>query len=658
MRALLSTLLLILPALLAGSVAGSAAAEPVDGGDPTDVAAVTMDWPTLGLEPEVFLGPDSSTKFTVPVPAGLTPARLRGVIQTPVNIDAGYVEIDDGDGTLLGVVELPPATAGQVMTPVDVDISAARVRASTIGLSLTLRATDDADQFCGPRQQLTISDLTTMFVGTEAPATTISSFFPPVLQRATIYTPADADAAEQQSVLTLVSALTRLYHPQPLNIGVVTAARGAAPPPAGQLTRAIVVEAGGPAGLSVENPGTPAAHLRVSGSGDELTTQVSLLVNQLQSLVQTAGTRIEQAGSTPALSGDTLTFAQLGISGRTDVLRTGNLRLGTDRAALGTGRVDSVQVHLLADYTPVPAADSASVVIRSDNTVVYRAPLDDTGRLDATFDLDRQAFGQWINLDLALTYTPNQVCGPFVAPITFQVDPRSTFTVRRGGPPLDGFGAVPSEFSPSFLVAFDGSSPNQLSYAARTIGAIARLTGQQLMPQVVDLRTAADATSGALIVAKSAALADTSLHPPISGVGTEVGLGLPTELRAVIDDGLGSIQVFADRPRDRSVVLVTTTDTWRLVDPLFDYLQGLDGGWSQLTGDVLAAGAAGVPINVAIRAGSASSDSVDSAAPQPSPSLNPWVPIGVGVAIVALIAVIGTAVWSRKRRSPGGALDD
>lgn len=656
LRALIVATVLIMPTMLAGSVAGPAHAEPSDAADTVDSAGVRLAWPTLGLEPETFLSANSKTDFSVPVPTGLTAGRLQGLIHAPMNIDAGYLEIADGDGRFLAAIDLPAASSAQAVTPLDVDISGARIRASTLDLSLTVRPLDNADRFCGPLQQLTVSDLATVFTGTESPATTISNFFPPVLERVTIYAPTDADAAEQQSVLTLVSTLTRLYHPQPLETRVVNQPRGANPPPAGQLTRAIVVESGGPASLSVENAGAPSAYLRVSGQGDELSTQVSLLVNQLQSLVQTAATRVEQAGSVVPPSADTLTFGELNVTGRTDVLRTGNLRVGVDRAALGGGRVDGVQVHLLADYTPVPGDDSASVVVRSNDVVVYRAPLNDSGRLDATFDVNNQAFGQWINLDLALTYTPNESCGPFIAPITFQIDPQSTLTLHRGGPPLNGFGAVPSEFSPSFLVALDGTSPNQLSYAARTVSAIARLTGAPLAPQVVDVKTAVDANSGALIVAESAALADTSLNPPVGGDGATVDLGLPTELRANIDEGLGSIQVFADRPRNRSVVLVTTTDEWGLVDPLFGYIEGLEGGWSALTGDVLAAGAGGIPTNVAIRA---DTEAVDTSAATAPKSLQRWIPLGVGAAVVAVIAIVAAMLWTKRRRPVrAGVLDD
>lgn len=652
-RALVSALLVITPVLPAGLLVGVAQAQPGDAAEVPNAAGVRLAWPSLGLERETFLGANSSTTFEVPVPPGLTATRLQGLIHAPMNINAGYLEINDGDGKFLAAVDLPPQGSAQAVTPLDVDISAARVLNSTVGLSLTVRPLDNADRFCGPLQQLSLSDLATVFAGTETAATTIANFFPPVLERVVIYAPDDADSAEQQSVLTLVSTLTRLYRPQPLQLRVVNQPRGTTPPPAGQLTRTIVVEGGGKAGLVVQNPGTPAAHLRVTGLGDELSTQVSLLVNQMQALVQTATSRVDQAGTDVAPVGDAPTFGQLGMTGQTDVLRTGSLRVAVSRSTLGGARIDGVNVHLLADYTPVPSDDSASVVVRSDDDVVYRAPLDSSGRLDATFEVSNQAFGQWINLDFALTYRPHESCGPYIAPITFQVDPASTLAINRGGPPLNGFGAVPSELSPSFQVAFDGTSPNQLAYAAQTIAAIARLTGAQLNPQVVDLKTAIDGTIGALIVAKSSALEETSLSPPVGGDGTTVDIGLPTELRADVDDGLGSIQAFADRPRNRSVVLVTTTDAWTLVDPLFAYLGQLEGGWTALTGDVLAAGAAGIPTNVTIRADADNSATATTDLTGSSDSVKKWVPVGIAIAVAAAVAAIAAALWSRRRRAAG-----
>lgn len=641
-RTLASVMLLVAQAVLTTAIANPVRAAP---GDPPGRADVTLTWPSLGLEPGLVLGPNTPTTVTVPIPDGLTAVRLQGTFRQAANVGAGYLEIDDGDGRLLAAVDLPVAGPAQPVTPFDVDLSAVRVRASSVDLSFTVRPADNANGFCGPLQQVALGDLATVFTGDVTPPTTVANFFAPVLQQVSIYAPADADGSEQQAVLTLVSTFARLYRLQPLAIKVINQQRGAVPPPAPALARVVVVERG-EAGLAVENPGNPGVFLRISGRGDEISTQVSLLVTQLQTLAQVAAVRVDQAAADAGPSGDTRTFSQLKLSGKTDVLRTGSVTVGVDRAALGPGRFDSIQVHLLADYTPVPKDDAAAVVVRSNGVVVYRASLDDTGVLDATFTVTGQAIGQGVNLVFALTYTPHEVCGPLMAPITFQINPSSTFTMHRGGLPLDGFGALPSEFSSNFVVALDGSSPNQLGYAARVVAAVARLSTAQLTPRVVDLATAVDATSGALIVANSAAVGKTSLNPPIGGDGKALDVRLPTELRVNIDEGLGSIQAFADRPRNRSVVLVTTTGAWTLVEPLFAYLDGLSGGWAGLSGDVLAAGAAGIPTDLAIRSGD------DDVVAQPATTKSSaWLPVGIGITVAAVVVILGAALLARRRRA-------
>lgn len=647
---LVSAMVVAGPVTLAGFVGAPAYAQPGDAGDPPSPpeGGLTLPWPALGLQSTMELYGDGGSSFTVPLPAGMTASRLQGMIHTPMNIDAGYLEIDDADGKFLASVNLPPADSGLVRTPFDVDISAARVEAASIDLSFTVRARDAGDRICGPAQRVVLSDLATLFVGMQSPATTIANFFPSVIDRITIYAATDANSAEQQTVLALASTLARLYEPRPIPIGVVSRQRGTAPPPVVGLERAVVVETG-PPGLSVENAGTPGAYLRVSGDGEALATQVSLLASQLRGLAQAPTARVDQEGSDAATTGDTMTFSQLEVSGKsTTFLRTGNLQVGFDRATLGP-RFDSVQVHLLADYTPVPADAAATVVIRSGNVVVYRTPLDQSGRLDATFDLGGPLVDrQWINLELALTYTPRQDCGPLVASLTFEIDPRSTLTMHRGGPPLGGFAAFPSEFSPEFLVALDGSSPEQLGYAARVVAALARLTQVELKPKVVDLQAAVDADTGALIVANSKAISQTPLKPPVSGDGSMVNFALPTEQQVNIDNGLGSIQAFADPSRNRSVVLVTTTARWTLVDPLFSRIDGSAGDWSQLTGDVLAAGTGGDPTNVAIRSSSNVFEPPDSN--ESSPSLTTYIAGGV-VVVLAALAVIVYLLRRRTRAS-------
>jgi hypothetical protein len=285
-------------------------------------------------------------------------------------------------------------------------------------------------------------------------------------------------------------------------------------------------------------------------------------------------------------------------------------------------------------------------MVSVNGQAVYTTPLGSDGRIDAEFDVPNELLRQRINFDFDLTFSPRQLCTPTIAPLTFQLDPKSTVTVRRGGSPLGGFGAVPSEFSPEFLVALDGSNPNQLDYASRVVADIAELTGTPLTPRlVVDVKAAADADTGALIVANAKTLELSSLRPPVSGESGDIQVDLHSELRADINQGLGSIQVFADQQRRRSVVVVTTSGAWTLVDPLFGYIDQLPNGWSSLSGDVLAAGPDGVVSDLAI----GPPDAAASAAPDEM-NWPLWLAIAAGCIALAAVVVGGALWWLVRRR--------
>lgn len=622
-------------------------APPVHAQPPEPATGLTLSWPALGLSNDLNLaGANNNQDATVPVPAGFTPRRLTGLMRAPMNFGPGFMEIRDSRGTVVSAVDLPPVTSGQAVTPFDVDISAAQVERSSLRLTFTVRQVDSRGQICGPEQKLGLTDLATLFDGTDTPPVTVAGFFPPVLQRVTIYTPVGADRAEQQAVLTVASAVARQYQPQPTAVTVVTQPRGAQPPPAPPLTRAVVVERGD-VGLDIVNTGAANAFLRVSGSGEQLDAQVSLLSNRLQSLAQVPRAQVTQAGSRGGDTADTRTFGQLNISGEIPVLRSSDLVVGADRAALGPGRIDTVQVHLLANYTPVAPQDSGALMVTVNGRALYTAPLDNTGQVDAVFDIPNDVLAQRINLTFTVTYTPWLQCTPTLAPLTFQLDPRSTFTMWRGGQAGAAFDALPSEFSPDFLVALDGTNPRQLDYAARVVVAMSRLTSTTLTPRVVDIDDAVGADTGALIVADGAAIGKTSLRPPLGGDGASVNVDLPEELRADIDRGLGSIQVLADDEHNRTVVLVTTSGDWSLVEPVLDYVDGLPAGWSSLSGNVVAAGAAGIVTDLTLGSATAAPSPGDS---QPQSSGAPSWGVWVTVAAVCVLVALAAALWWRRRR--------
>ncbi|WP_431237655.1 hypothetical protein ACQ86B_23610 [Mycolicibacterium aichiense] len=163
---------------------------------------------------------------------------------------------------------------------------------------------------------------------------------------------------------------------------------------------------------------------------------------------------------------------------------------------------------------------------------------------------------------------------------------------------------------------------------------------------MVDVNSAADSKLGALIVANAATLKKTSLNPPLTGDGSAINIDLSVQLRADIGQGLSSVQAFADTPRDRTVLLITTTDSWALVNPVLDYIGALPNGWAQLTGDVVAAGAAGTPTVLTIR-----KDDAMAVAPAPASNLKLWIGIGAAL-VVVLIGALGLALLRRRR---GGA---
>ncbi|GAB7066191.1 cellulose biosynthesis cyclic di-GMP-binding regulatory protein BcsB [Mycobacterium hodleri] len=642
---------LLLAVLLTGTLTSplTASADPLNA-DPATADELTMPWDDLGLNPSMTLtGANNNQDFTIPLQPGMSVRRLRGLIHAPVDFGAGFVEIDDTTGRFLATVDLPAVSPAQAVVPFDVDVSAAQPGPAGIGLSFTVREAPLPQELrCGRAEQVQLSDLAAVFAGNEPAPNTLAEFFPPILQGLTIYAPVDADQSEQQAALTLASVVARTYAPQKTAITVVKQRRGATPPPAPEFTRAVVIE-GGDAAIDVVNAGRADVYLKVTGRGDQLADQLSPVVNQLQSLLQVPTARVDEAGSRTESTSDELSFGQLNIAGESTVLRTSKLTVGVDRSALGQGRVDAVQVHLLANYTPVASLDSASLMVRANGHVVYTSPLNDSGHVDAVFDLPSDFLTQRINFEFDLTFSPRQLCSPTIAPLTFQLDPRSTLTMRRGGPALGGFSAVPSEFSPEFLVAFDGTNPGELDYAARTVADIARTSGTAMMPRVVDLESAADSTTGALILANAATIGKTSLQPPIGGESSSVRIDLSNQLRTDIEGGLGSIQAFADQPRNRTVILVTTSGPWSLVEPILDYVSRLPGGWSRLDGNVAAAGAAGVVDDLSIDPGVSAS-----AAPQGGASWPTWLAIGVGcVALAAVVA--GAVVWrSRRRRDATG----
>lgn len=84
-----------------------------------------------------------------------------------------------------------------------------------------------------------------------------------------------------------------------------------------------------------------------------------------------------------------------------------------------------------------------------------------------------------------------------------------------------------------------------------------------------------------------------------------------------------------------------------LVDRSFDYIRGLEGRWSSLSGDVVATGAAGTTVNLTVRAGGRW---------QPTRQRGwkwwTWFTIALGATVVLAVTLVLVVRWRRAKGRP------
>lgn len=603
--------------------------------------------PTIG-----FNSANSPQTVTIPVPEGTQPTRFSGELQTIVNVNGGYIEIDREDGSLLGSVPIPDVSAEQRTVPFSIDLSSLPIRDQTARISVVLRQTG-ADSVCGSTPNVTMNRLAVEFTGPVRRPTTIDQFFPPVLSGIDLYVDPAPTKSEGQAVITLAALLTQHYRDVPVDFRIRPLPRNEAPP-AGwdSMRRAVIVhddatDDGVGAVTLARRDDVP--YLLVTGNGDHLVDQTALFRSQLLTISQTPTATVDSMEPMAVSGTNTSSFGELGAGGRITVLGQSSLYTGFDTAVFGLANPGKLDVHLLAHYTSVKNDEKGTLVIRSGGRALYSSELDGSGRIDAKFTVPGDLASRGANLELAVTYEPAPgACSPRTVPLTFEIDAASTVTAAGGGAvSMGGFESLPVGFAPTFQVALGSYDTNYLSRAVAVIAAVQENTSRELLPTLVDVDQAAQSGSGALIVADAATIAGTGLNPPIAFNEDALELDLPPDVVATIPQGVGSMQAFADR--DRTVVLVTTSGDWNLVDPVFEYLATRDGGWRDLRGDVVVAGAGGTAKNLTVRSNGPTLRVVET-----SNHWLPWALLGAATAVVAAGAAAGIFFWRRRaaRQAP------
>lgn len=617
--------------------APTASAQPFVDASSEPTVSPAIDWTQLGLADRLeLIGANQPSETAVPVPAGVRPTMLTGQIGSVVNVTKGRVDVLDGRGTLLGFIPVPADVA---TIPFSIDVSAAEVVDGKAKLSFVLRDANPAANSCTQPPALALSQLAAAFSGATPDPVTVADFLPGFLDHIIIRVGATPTEYQQQAALDLVAKLTRLYRPMPVRIDV--AAADAARKPVPSTARVIDIRDGAAPGIAVENAGRPDAVLAITGTGEQLVQQVGLFADRRIDLAQTASAVTVSSHEGAPLTSTVKTFDQLGITGQTTVSGVTTLYAGFDAANFGVGSISGATVHLKASYTPVQGGEG-SLLIRSGATVLATHSLDESGTLDITGDVPAEAITSNVGLALELRYISRQECAPLGDRVTFAIDPQSTVTVTPGTVNRGGFPVLPMALTPEFDVALD--TPDHLRFAARAVNLMAQQTMVTLRPRVTPFSEAATSGTALLVVTEGRELAEAGMSPPIlPGDADTVDVSGATNTDVDVHGPLGLVQAFTHN--GRSVLAISGTGDWSLVDADFDYIRGLPNRWGSLTGDVLATGAAGDTVALTVNEGGAMAHQ-----PTPAQGWQWWAWLSAAAVGIAVVAAGATMLVRRRVR--------
>lgn len=613
---------------------GAASAAPPDQVNTAPPGPREIPWPQMGLPERVELtGANQSSQVAVPVPAGVTPTRLTGLIGSIVNTTDARLDVVDARGVTLGSVRV---AADSTTVPFNIDISRAQIADGKALLDFVIRDRGASADSCSRPPSLMLSTLASAYSRPIPYPATVAGFLPGYLDSIMIHVGPDPTPAQTQAALDLVSTLTHLFKPVPVRIGVSVDAT--VPAPRSDL-RVITLRDGEKPGVRVLNPGTPRAQLAITGTGEDLVRQVGLFTDQKFAIAQTDYARTVSATDLTPKTTTVQTFDELGVTGDILVLGTATLYAGFDAGAFGVGSISNAKVHLKAHYTPV-VGGTASVVVRSGSTVLATSILDGSGVLDVTGDVPAESITSNIGLALEIRYLPDQECAPLNNRLRFTIDPDSTVVVTPGTRNRGGFPVLPMAFAPEFDVTL--GQPEQLTWAAAAINLMAQHSRVVLRPHLSTLSESANSAAGLLAVGSGESLAAVGLVGPLMQ-GPDRFVNVSDTGVIDVNGDFGAVEVFTQN--DRTVLAITGTGDWAGVDASLAYIRDLPNRWASLTGDVVAAGPGNEPVNLTLREGGALINEY------PGDGWKWWAL--ASVAAVAAAAVAGVAyLVVRRRRTP------
>ncbi|QGU08010.1 hypothetical protein COCCU_10455 [Corynebacterium occultum] len=615
----------------------------------TAVTDPTLSFNSLGLgEIADFPGRIATVELVIPVPEGTSPVVLNGQFQIPAEYSGGRIEVY-AEGELLGIQELDLDRAdeddpGSVTVelpiagvPVDQGVASIQVRSFLDPLIEDWCTWDDG------LFQPQLRDATVEFFGQTRHPESVADFLPQVMEKLSIYLPAEPDEAEAAAAFEVTTAMSQRYRSQAPEIEVLALPAGSAQPSAlaGDFERQIVIIAEDKPEVSVGQSGAEGVHLRLAGEDLALLDQARLLSTELLELADEENATVENLVEAPDLAPAATTVQELGnyrLAGE-GLART-QVSIGLDRSRLGSFPGD-LELKLQGSYTPLPEANAGQVLYRVGETILDQHPMDDSGIIDRDILIPRDLLGRFSQLDVEVLSTGTVDCG-HTQPIRLRIDGTSEISTDLVDIPKSvGFLALPQALLPRVDVALADITLAEVQRTVRILNGIQSLSGSRLRPELVSWEEALAGQRPALLI-DTTGQRFTELDLPVRKEGEVLKVaGGEGELRLAEKD-FASLQTSWDAEGSRMIIAAGSTAAPELLDQTLNWLEAQPRRWSQLQGQALVTFAGSEPVDVL---GAAQSD------PGQDRSAHRWGWILGGIFL--LLILVGAVVLMLRSRAQG-----
>ncbi len=590
-----------------------------------------------------FAGVSATRDLRLPVPDGLTPARLQGTVIRPADATASLLEVSS-NGRLIARLRLT-----KDVTALDLPLTGAPVTNRAVSLRLASRVvqpSDCRDVTGSGVLPLTLRGLRLQYSGTEKSTPTIATFLPPALAALAIYVPADADQNVRAGAVSLAGAVAARYAPAPVAISVRTLTASAAIVPAsGFLGRSVVVTGTGDPGLALLGA-NPIPTLRISGDSTALPLQVGALTRDLGRLAQASVATATRVESLPGLPRARQSIDELGIgSPSTTGLGAATVSLGLSQAQLGAA-AESLQLRLAGSSSLADGVEPGVLTVSVNGRVLATWAAGSDPGFVKTVTVPWSSLGRYVSVDVTATAAGQGARCADLGPVTLSVDGSSSVTSAAAPRPFrGGFAEFPAVLRPTYQVATDSTDVAGLSQVVGLVAALQRMSAVPLAPVLVDVATVASSKQPALLVSAKSVVPTSITLPLEHADAAQLTLANGNVLK--IDADIASLQV-VEQP-DRTLLVATTVKPSSSTLPDLLTWAAQDDHLGSLSGDVLAWPAGADRQTLAIGGGGART--IDAVA-------NPiWerrtVQVLVGVVVIALLAaVIALLVFRTRPRGP------